>query len=147
MDEAIKVLVTGIDSIQVFRQDEDRTVGLHMDERLETPKQLAERVGVTEQKIRRLIKTMAIEHVLIGSRVMFLAARSRALLKPIRSTQHAKTKPRAPSTLDRQTPLLLHHLDRVWSQPRALDRHKQPRRSSKRSRGLPSRQRATRRPK
>ncbi len=35
----------------------------------ETPRQLAERVGVTERKIRHLINTHAIEHVWIGSRV------------------------------------------------------------------------------
>jgi hypothetical protein len=40
-----------------------------MDECLETPRQLAERVGVTERKIRHLINTRAIEHVWIGSRV------------------------------------------------------------------------------
>jgi hypothetical protein len=40
-----------------------------MDERLETPKQLTERVGVNEQKIRRLILNRQIEHVWIGSRV------------------------------------------------------------------------------
>jgi excisionase family DNA binding protein len=40
-----------------------------MDERLETPKQLATRVGVTERKIRHLIRTRQIEHVWIGSRV------------------------------------------------------------------------------
>lgn len=40
-----------------------------MDECLETPRQLAKRVGVTERKIRHLINTRAIEHVRIGSRV------------------------------------------------------------------------------
>jgi len=40
-----------------------------MEERLETPKQLAQRVGVTERKIRYLITTHQIEHVWIGSRV------------------------------------------------------------------------------
>jgi excisionase family DNA binding protein len=41
----------------------------HMDECLETPKQLAKRVGLTEGKIRHLINTGQIEHVWIGSRV------------------------------------------------------------------------------
>ena len=36
---------------------------------VETPKQLAARVGVTEGKIRHLIHTRQIEHVWIGSRV------------------------------------------------------------------------------
>jgi hypothetical protein len=40
-----------------------------MDQCLETPKQLAERVGLTERKIRHLINTCQIEHVWIGSRV------------------------------------------------------------------------------
>jgi excisionase family DNA binding protein len=40
-----------------------------MDERVETPKELAARVGVTEGKIRHLIHTRQIEHVWIGSRV------------------------------------------------------------------------------
>jgi len=40
-----------------------------MDECLETPTQLAARVGVPVRKIRHLISTRAIEHVWIGSRV------------------------------------------------------------------------------
>ena len=40
-----------------------------MDDCLETPKQLANRVGLTERKIRHLINTRQIEHVWIGSRV------------------------------------------------------------------------------
>ena len=40
-----------------------------MDECLETPKQLAKRVGLTEGKIRHLINTRQLEHVWIGSRV------------------------------------------------------------------------------
>jgi hypothetical protein len=39
------------------------------EERLETPKQLAERVGLNERRIRHLIETRQIEHVWIGSRV------------------------------------------------------------------------------
>jgi excisionase family DNA binding protein len=39
------------------------------EERLETPKELAERVGVKERKIRHLIHTRQIEHIWIGSRV------------------------------------------------------------------------------
>jgi len=39
------------------------------DERLETPKQLAERIGVKERQIRHLIETRQIEHVWIGCRV------------------------------------------------------------------------------
>jgi hypothetical protein len=36
------------------------------DERLETPKQLAKRVGVKERHIRHLINTLQIEHIWIG---------------------------------------------------------------------------------
>src|ERR1700720_777545 len=38
------------------------------DVRLETPKQLAARVNVTERQIRHLIQTQQIEHVMIGCR-------------------------------------------------------------------------------
>ena len=39
------------------------------DERLETPKQLALRIGISERKIRHLIETGQLEHVMIGCRV------------------------------------------------------------------------------
>jgi hypothetical protein len=39
-----------------------------MDERVETPRQLAERVGVTKRQIRYLVNTGQIEHVRIGAR-------------------------------------------------------------------------------
>ena len=39
------------------------------DIRLETPKQLAGRVGVSERQIRHLIQTRQLEHVMIGCRV------------------------------------------------------------------------------
>jgi excisionase family DNA binding protein len=39
------------------------------DVRLETPKQLADRVGVSERQIRHLIATGQLEHVKIGSRL------------------------------------------------------------------------------
>jgi len=39
------------------------------DERLETPKKLAERVGLKERQIRHLIQTCQLEHVMIGCRV------------------------------------------------------------------------------
>jgi hypothetical protein len=39
------------------------------DVRLETPKQLAERVGLSERQVRHLIATYQLEHVKIGSRV------------------------------------------------------------------------------
>lgn len=40
------------------------------DERLETPKQLAARVGLTERQVRHLIQSRQIEHVMIGCRVL-----------------------------------------------------------------------------
>jgi len=39
------------------------------DDRLETPKQLAARVGITERQVRHLIATRQLEHVMIGCRV------------------------------------------------------------------------------
>jgi hypothetical protein len=40
-----------------------------IDERLETPKQLAARVGLSERQVRHLIQSGQLEHVLIGCRV------------------------------------------------------------------------------
>ena len=39
------------------------------DERLETPKQLAKRVGISEGQIRHLIRKGDLDHVMIGHRV------------------------------------------------------------------------------
>src|SRR5262245_7284183 len=39
------------------------------DEQLETPKQLASRVGISERQVRHLIQTRQLEHVVIGCRV------------------------------------------------------------------------------
>jgi excisionase family DNA binding protein len=39
------------------------------DDRLETPKQLASRVGISERQVRHLIQTRRLEHVMIGCRV------------------------------------------------------------------------------
>lgn len=41
----------------------------HETERLETPKQLAARVGINERQVRHLVQTRQLEHVMIGSRV------------------------------------------------------------------------------
>jgi hypothetical protein len=38
-------------------------------ERLETPKQRAQRVGISERQVRHLVQTRQLEHVIIGSRV------------------------------------------------------------------------------
>jgi hypothetical protein len=38
-------------------------------DRLETPKQLASRVGISERQVRHLIDTRQLEHVMIGCRV------------------------------------------------------------------------------
>jgi excisionase family DNA binding protein len=40
------------------------------EERLETPRQLAARVGITERQVRHLICNGQLEHVKIGSRVL-----------------------------------------------------------------------------
>jgi hypothetical protein len=37
-----------------------------LDDRLETPKQLAARVGISERQVRYLIQTHQLEHVMIG---------------------------------------------------------------------------------
>jgi hypothetical protein len=41
---------------------------VHAEERLETPKQLAARVGITVRQVRHLIQTRQLEYVLIGCR-------------------------------------------------------------------------------
>ena len=38
-------------------------------ERLETPRQLADRVGLSERKVRHLIQTRQLEYVMVGSRI------------------------------------------------------------------------------
>src|SRR5262249_1186734 len=55
-----------------------------LEDRLETPKQLAAHVGLSERQVRHLIQTRQLEHVMIGCRVhipigafaRFLSARS-----------------------------------------------------------------------
>src|SRR6516165_1078528 len=41
----------------------------HTNEWLETPKQLAKRVGISERQIRHLVQTRRLDHVMIGCRV------------------------------------------------------------------------------
>ena len=38
-------------------------------DRLETPKQLAKRVGISERQVRHLVQTKQLDYVMIGSRV------------------------------------------------------------------------------
>src|SRR5262245_25467525 len=40
------------------------------DDRLETPKQLASRVGISERQVRQLLQTHQLEHVFIGCRIL-----------------------------------------------------------------------------
>jgi excisionase family DNA binding protein len=40
-----------------------------INERVETPKQLAKRVGITERKVRYLLQRGDLDHVMIGSRI------------------------------------------------------------------------------
>jgi len=40
------------------------------DERIETPKQLAARVGLSERQVRHLIQTRRIKYVMVGSRTL-----------------------------------------------------------------------------
>jgi hypothetical protein len=42
---------------------------MQVDEQLETPKQLAARVGLSERQVRHLIQTRQLEYVMIGCRV------------------------------------------------------------------------------
>jgi len=62
-------------------------------ERLETPRQLAERVGISERKVRALIKTGRLEYVMIGARPHIPAgAFARFLERERRSTWDGETR-------------------------------------------------------
>jgi excisionase family DNA binding protein len=50
-------------------QKADVATDLNEVERLETPKQVAARVGISERQVRHLVQTGQIEHVMIGCRV------------------------------------------------------------------------------
>src|SRR5262249_57215147 len=50
------------------------------DEWVETLKQLAKRVGISERQIRHLVQTGQLEHVMIGSRVHFRSGAFRRFL-------------------------------------------------------------------
>jgi len=64
-----------------------------VEERLETPKQLAARVGITERQVRHLIHTGQLEHVMIGSRVHIpLGAFGRFLETSMVKSCHVETK-------------------------------------------------------
>ena len=66
------------------------------EERLETPKQLAARVGVKERHIRHLINTLQIEHAWIGSRAHIpIGAFARFLETNKVKPCHDETKARA----------------------------------------------------
>lgn len=67
------------------------------DARLETPKQLAARVNVTERQIRHLIQTRQLEHVLIGCRVHIpVGAFTRYIdANKVTPAWHGETKDRA----------------------------------------------------
>ena len=79
------------------------------DERLETPKQLAERVGVKERIICHLVNTCQIEHVWMV--VGYIPMGAFARFVEARKVKPCKAKRGTTSSLDRQTQLLLHHLD------------------------------------
>ena len=66
-----------------------------MDEGLETPRQLAERVGLKERKIRQLINTRQIEHVWIGARAFIpMGAFARFIeTKKVKPCQDETTEP------------------------------------------------------
>lgn len=63
-------------------------------ERLETPKQLAARVGITERQVRHLIASQQLDHVMIGCRVHIpLGAFARFLeASKVKASWHGETK-------------------------------------------------------
>jgi hypothetical protein len=67
----------------------------HPDDRLETPKQLAKRVGISEGQVRHLVQTRQLDHLGIGCRIFIPAdAWSRFIAaKRVRSC-HDETKAR-----------------------------------------------------
>jgi hypothetical protein len=73
----------------------DVVMDQHPDDRLETPKQLAKRVGISEGQIRHLVQTRQLDHVGIGCRIFIPAdAWSRFIAaKRVRSC-HDETKDR-----------------------------------------------------
>src|SRR5436190_2007860 len=65
------------------------------DERLETPRKLAKRVGLSERQVRHLIQTRQLEHVMIGCRFHIpVGACSCASFRQTRCS-HAQTQRRA----------------------------------------------------
>ena len=63
MDSAIVVFCGAV----VSREE---GVTVMNDERLETPKQLAQHVGLSQRQVRRLINDGLLDHVYVGSRIM-----------------------------------------------------------------------------
>src|SRR5262249_11373148 len=64
-------------------------------ERLETPKQLAARVGISERQVRHLVQTRQLEHVIIGHRVHIPVGAFTRFLNATRvTTCHDETKGR-----------------------------------------------------
>jgi len=63
-------------------------------ERLETPKQLASRVGITERQVRHLIASQQLDHVMIGCRVHVpVGAFARFLeASKVKASWHGETK-------------------------------------------------------
>ena len=67
---------------------------------VETPKQLARRVGVSEYQIKKLIEAGQLEHVLIVKRV-HIPHGNASLRQPREAASHAKTKPRPQAQMAR----------------------------------------------
>jgi hypothetical protein len=96
------------------------------DERLETPKQLAARVGLSDRQVRHLIQTRQLEHVMIGCRVHVPVGAFARFLEAKKVTPCPdETGTAAP--LACQAQVLLRHLDRTRPQPRVLNWHARPR--------------------
>jgi excisionase family DNA binding protein len=68
----------------------------HTNEWLETPKQLAKRVGISERQIRHLVQTGRLDHVMIGCRVHIPNGAFKRFLesRTVRSCPDETTRPK-----------------------------------------------------
>jgi hypothetical protein len=98
-------------------------------DRLETPKQLAARIGLSERQVRHLIQTRQLEHVMIGCRVHIPVG---AFARFIEATGVAMSRrnqgPRL-RWLDERGCFYI-RMDRARPQPRAQHWHARPPTSS-----------------
>ena|SRR5215471_11496582 len=79
---------------------ENQNLNIRTEERLETPKELAARVGITARQVRHLIQTRQLEHVLIGCRIHIPAG---AFARFLANSPGLNTAAAASAALARQT--------------------------------------------